>query len=133
MVAYLQAEDQAIRDQLAAGLAATSEPKELLELLVVSIGDLVCGAGFHGCPFINAAAEFPDPTSAVHQVVLTHRAWFRQSLTDLLAAAGHDDPAAGAQTLVMLRDGAMAGGYLDDSQTVRAGLAHAVEIFIARQ
>ena len=43
-----------------------------------TVGEMVCGADFRGCAFINAAAEFPDATSPVRQVVQAHGSGWRR-------------------------------------------------------
>ena len=78
---------------------------------------------FHtrGCPFINASAEFPDPDSEVRRVVRRHRDWFRATLADVVRAAGIADPEDKAAALVLLRDAALVGAYLDpDDDPVEA-------------
>jgi AcrR family transcriptional regulator len=114
--AYLQEQDTLIR-------RATVPAGETYEEKVVSvfdaIGEYACGPGFRGCAFINAAAEYPDPAHPVRQVVAAHRAWFRTTLEDLLAAAGHPDAARTATMLLMLRDGLVVAGGLDDAEEAR--------------
>lgn len=90
----------------------------------------ICIAGFRGCPFINAAAEYPDPASPIHRAVLAHRSWFRGMLAELIGAIGIRDAERAADTLVMLRDGAMVGGYLDTPDTIRARLTAAVDTLL---
>ncbi|MDR6980863.1 AcrR family transcriptional regulator [Streptomyces sp. 3330] len=113
VLAYLRGRDGAIRAQFAAGTAIAGSPEQMLDLLIAGISDDACGEGFRGCPFINAAAEYPDPDHNVRRAIGEHRTWFRQALTSLAAACGHPDPRGAAATLVLLRDGAMVGGYLD--------------------
>jgi AcrR family transcriptional regulator len=127
VAAYLTDRDQAIRVACASAEAHGEDPAETLRLIMHAIGDELCGGGFRGCPFINAAAEFPDPDSPVHRAVLTHRSWFRSTVIDLLTRAGARQPESAARTLVMLRDGAMVGGYLEDAAATRAALVEAVE------
>jgi hypothetical protein len=45
--------------------------------------------------------------------VASHRAWFRATLEQLVTDAGIPDPRERAGELVLLRDAAMVGGYLD--------------------
>jgi AcrR family transcriptional regulator len=89
------------------------------------VGDFACGAGFRGCPFINASAEFPDPAHPVRVAVSEHRAWFRGALRELAVDVGHPDPDHATSVLVMLHDGALQGGELDDPEAVRATLRRA--------
>lgn len=127
VLAYLEARDQAVRAQAAQAAAQASRPQELLDLVVRGIGDELCGPGFRGCPFINAAAEYPDPDHPVHRAVVAHRTWFEETVAGLLAAAGHPEPKAAAHMFLMLRDGAMVAGYLGDSETARRRLVRAAE------
>ena len=117
--AYLGVEDANIRAALEGAEAAVEDPEALLALVVESLAEDVARHHTRGCPFINAAAEYPDPASGVRIAVGTHRAWFRGALERLLGAAGSPDPAAAAGELVLLRDAAMVGGYLDGWDVVR--------------
>lgn len=113
VLAYLRGRDASIRARMAAAYADTGTPQQVLDLLIAGISEEACGPGFRGCPFINAAAEYPDPEHAVRRLIDEHRTWFRDTLAALAEACGHPDPPTAAVTLVMLRDGAMVGGYLD--------------------
>lgn len=117
--AYLGVEDATIRDAFARAREVTDEPHALLGLVIDGLADDVARLHTRGCPFINAAAEYPDPASGVRQAVGEHREWFRGELEALLAAADAGDPATAAGQLVLLRDAAMVGGYLDGWERVR--------------
>ncbi|TMR28576.1 TetR/AcrR family transcriptional regulator [Nonomuraea zeae] len=88
------------------------------------------GAGptYRGCPFVNTAAEYPDPAHPVRQAIAAHRRWTRDTYRDLLAADGHPDPERTADVLLMVRDGLVVGFELDDPATVRT----AVEDMLSR-
>jgi transposase len=79
-----------------------------------SIGELGRDPGYRGCPFVNAAAEYPDPHHPVRQAIADHRAWFRELLRNLLAADGRPDAERTADILVALKDGLLVGADLDD-------------------
>ena len=117
--AYLGVEDATIRGAFSRAREVTDEPRELLGLVIEGLADDVARLHTRGCPFINAAAEYPDPASAVRRAVGDHREWFRSELEALLAAADVDDPTTAAGQLVLLRDAAMVGGYLDGWERVR--------------
>ncbi len=121
VVAYLGVEDANIRAALDQAQAAMGEhPVELLGLVIEGLAEDVALHHTRGCPFINAAAEYPDPMSSVRQAVDTHRAWFREQLRRALEAADTTaDPVEAAGELVLLRDAAMVGGYLDGWDRVR--------------
>ncbi|MGV9704796.1 TetR/AcrR family transcriptional regulator [Streptomyces sp. NPDC003483] len=129
--AYLEATDQGIRDRVTAAGKEIPSPAEFLLAVARGIGAEVCGTGFRGCPFINAAAEYPDPASPVHQAVLRHRAWFREVLRDAFMRLGVAGPERSADAMVALRDGAMVAGYLGDAPTAGAVLEHGVTVLVA--
>ena len=118
VTAYLQLEDATIRGYFEAAAPAARDPDEMLELIIEGIADDLSRNHTRGCPFINAAAEYPDPASAVRRTVKAHRDWFRGSLQRSLEAAGRPDAATAASALVLLRDAAFVGGYLDGADAV---------------
>ena len=123
-VAYLekQAErERAMLEGAREGVDATGA----LTTIATIIGAGACSPGFRGCPFINASAEFADPDEPVRHVVDTHRAWTVEFFASIAADAGVDDADATASQLMMLRDGAMVGGYLSDAERVAETLAQA--------
>jgi AcrR family transcriptional regulator len=119
VLAYLNHEDELIRSQFASAAHDAATPSHLLELLVHGVAEDAARHHLRGCPFINAAAEFPDPDSAVRQLIGQHREWFRTTLEDALRTAGRDEPAAKARSLVFLRDAVLIGSYLDAPGEVR--------------
>lgn len=130
VVAHVQWQDHLIRTAVEAGMTSLSAG-EAIDAFFVGLAGQICGQGFRGCPFINAAVEYPDPTHPVRLAVEAHRAWLRDAFTALLAADGHPEPATTAASLVLLRDGAMIGGYLDQSKAVQSTLHAAVGRLIA--
>ncbi|MCX4460747.1 TetR/AcrR family transcriptional regulator (plasmid) [Streptomyces sp. NBC_01340] len=129
--AYLEATDQQIRDHITAAEKEISSPADFLAAVAHGIGEELCGQGFRGCPFINAAAEYPDPSSVIHQAVLRHRVWFREVLRSAFRRLGSASPEQSANSMVALRDGAMVAGYLGDAQAARAVLVHGVTVLVA--
>lgn len=113
VLAYLRTAHIAIRAELEAR-SQDAEPFDLLRAIAGGVAQDVCRPGFRGCAFINAGAEYADPTSPVRQLVDEHRAWFQQLLVSTFQAAGHGDPGAPADHFALLRDGAMVRGYLSD-------------------
>lgn len=122
--AYLDSEDAYIRGMFA-GVADLEDPQKKLALLIEGLAADIQTRHTRGCPFINASAEYPDPDSPVRRTVASHRAWFRSTLEQLLTEAGVDDPAERAGELVLLRDAAMVGGYLDGWPGVEAAFTTA--------
>lgn len=65
-----------------------------------------------GCPFLLAAAEFPEPGSRGHEVARRHKAQLRARLRAMAAEAGAEDPGAVGDQLVLLMDGAFVAARL---------------------
>ena len=122
VLAYLQGEDRQLRELFAEAGAASSDPDVLLELVIGGIEQDIRDRHTRGCPFINAAAEYPD-AGPVRELIADHREWFRATLEQLATAAGLDDPADAAASLVLLRDAALVGGYLDGQERVAPAFA----------
>lgn len=132
VLAYLANEDEMLRAMFAAaGAAAGTDPDELLSAVVDGIAADIRDRHTRGCPFINAAAEYPDAAGAVRQLIGEHREWFRATLQAVAESAGLTDPADVAASLVLLRDAALVGGYLDGDARVRPAFERTARSVIA--
>ncbi|MEV4347693.1 TetR/AcrR family transcriptional regulator [Actinoplanes sp. NPDC049596] len=132
VLAYLQEADRAVRNQAEQAVAAGLPPTETVRALGRSIAAGIRSPGFRGCAFLNAVAEYPDPTSPVHQAVLSHRQWFLDTVTGLLTQVRPSSAEPAARHFVMIRDGAMAAGCLFDpdliSETFLRGVERLLEV-----
>ncbi|MFJ9870994.1 TetR/AcrR family transcriptional regulator [Streptomyces sp. NPDC101165] len=127
VVAYLLTKD-AYYKEVAEPLSAAHPPAEAIDLIFEAIAEHARERGFRGSPFLNAAAEYPDADHPVRILVTAHRDWIRGLFRDLLTRLGHTDPESAAGALLMLYDGAMAAGYLDDSTAAHKTLLDAVRL-----
>jgi AcrR family transcriptional regulator len=98
-----------------AAVAAIGErsPRDTVLAMFDQIADAADNPGYRGCPFLNAAAEYPDPDSPVRRAIDTHRRWKQGVLRDLLAADSYPDPDRTAEILTLLADGLLVIGHLD--------------------
>ena len=122
VAAYLDRQSAQIRE--AAG-TLPEDPCEALSALAQAMSSEACRPGFRGCPFINAAAEYPAADHPVRAAVRRHRDWFRGLVAGLAGRLGAENPELAADQLIMLRDGAMVHGYVPDPQTVAGSLLQA--------
>lgn len=121
VVAHLERRAELERAGIGAAIEhADGDPDRTLELIAGSLGTMSCEPGFRGCPFINAAAEYPDGESAVRQMVDRHRAWCKETFARIIDPLDLPDPAGVAADLMLLRDGAMVAGYLDGEKALAA-------------
>jgi AcrR family transcriptional regulator len=131
VLAYVEALDHLGREAVAA--LPRQPPREMIAAILGRISDAVAGGDYRGCPFLNAAAEYPDPKSPVRQAIDARRAWYHGVLQDLLAADGDPAPSVSASLLVALSDGLLETAYLDGPAGVSALLGQALERLLARR
>jgi AcrR family transcriptional regulator len=97
-----------------------TSPREIVLAILGMLGPIGREPNYRGCAFINAAAEYPDPSHPAREAVAAHRRWFRATLHDLLVEDDHPDPERTADILVVLRDGIAVGCDLDDPAVTSA-------------
>jgi len=133
VVAYLEGRAAIERAGIGGAVErAGGDPETTLRMISEGLGAVACSPGFRGCPFINAAAEYPDADSPVRQIVDTHRGWYRTTFQQLIAPLDLPDPAAVADELMLLRDGAMVAGYLGDPAAAGGAFLRACQAVIRR-
>jgi AcrR family transcriptional regulator len=131
IVAYLESRAELERNGVDAAIAYGKGDVDVsLGLMADHTGAAACSPGFRGCPFINAAAEYPDPESAVRKLVDAHRDWWTSAFERLVAPLGLADPAAIADDLMLLRDGIMVAGYLGEPTKVAASFLRSCQAVI---
>ena len=123
IVEYITARHTTVRANVEQLIADGPNAESVLRGFVAAIIAEIDSVGFRGCPFINAAAEFPNSEHPVRQVVTAHREWYVETLAELLKEMGHPVPGDAADELLLARDGALSGGYAGDSIAASAALA----------
>ncbi|TAM67696.1 MAG: TetR/AcrR family transcriptional regulator [Microbacteriaceae bacterium] len=127
IVAYVTGRDRSAREFIARERETLGDPKAVLRSLARNIVREAARDKFHGCPYINAAAQFSDPAHPVRIAVTEHRTWYRDTLIELLTEMRHPNPEDGADDLLLARDGALSGGNVGDPVTANAALLRAFE------
>jgi AcrR family transcriptional regulator len=85
-----------------------------------------------GCPFIDAAAEFPDPGSAVHSYAREQKLRMVQLIGPLVADLGCREPDALAEQLAILADGAASRAMVLDAPDYGRHARAAAEVLLAQ-
>ncbi|MEV5976653.1 helix-turn-helix domain-containing protein [Streptomyces sp. NPDC052114] len=85
-----------------------------------------------GCPFIDAAAEFPDPQSAVHSYAREQKLRMVELVTALVGELGCREPDALAEQLVTLADGAASRAMVLDEADYGRHARAAAEVLLER-
>jgi AcrR family transcriptional regulator len=118
--------EQSHRQRRNAEESTAATPRETLLTAFEQMCQFGTEPTYRGCPFINTAAEYPDPAHPVRQAIDEHREWNRRLFHDLLVADGHPDPAGAAEILMLLKDGLAVGFDLDEPEPVRGAVRKAV-------
>ena len=130
VLAYLDRADVAWLGALrTAAQAAGPRPRDQLVGMFDALDSACRRDGYHGCAFINTAAEVP-PGSPVHARTVAHKQAVRDWVHQLSAQAGAGDPDALSGGLTLILDGALAAGVLDADPTVPAAAARAAAALV---
>jgi len=69
-------------------------------------------SGYRGCGLTNAAVEYPEPEHPARAVAVGHKLELRRRLNEMAAGMGAGDPAALADGLLLLIEGAFVSSQL---------------------
>ena len=83
-----------------------ASPLAQLRALFDAVENILEEENFRGCVFVNASIEFPLPHEPAHVAAAKSKAAFEQMIREIAAQAGADDPAALAQELALIMEGA---------------------------
>jgi len=131
IVEYVRHRHEKVKSDVEPIVAGAADPETALRELFAMTERETQRDGFRGCPFVNAATEYPDPRHPVRAVVAEHRDWYTATFASLLKDLKHPLPGDAADDLMLIRDGAMAGAYAGDFVAVGAALARALSRIMA--
>lgn len=95
-------------------LARSGSPARSVARVFDTLNRSLSQPDFRGCPFINAAAEFPGQDGPVAEVIQSHRAHVHQLFVDLLSTLPSTSRRRElVDQLVLLYDGTMISAQLD--------------------
>ena len=109
IVAYLEQRNAEFWQQWDQRFAPFAEdPRALLDAITDYLARRTTQAGYRGCPFINYAVEFPDPSHPGHRVVDVNKREWRRRFTAIAEALGAPKPKLLADGLLLLIEGTYA-------------------------
>ena len=108
-------------------------PREQMRALFRSLAKRAARADWRGCPFTNAATEFPEPDHPARHVAERNKRELRRRLLDLARALDARRPAQLADQLVLLFEGAYASAQTFGADGPAAAVAEAADALIAAQ
>ena len=128
--AVLQSRDEEFMELMAAFVDAyptVKRPQAYLDFLAEWGGAL----DFHGCMFINAAAEYADPSAMPHVQAKAHKARVKDYLKRICREAQLDDPEVFAAQLFLVGEGLIVATQVSGYARTNFELAKRMLGFIA--
>lgn len=109
-------------EEILAGLATAADeagksPERRLLAVFDWLEKLFGRRDFQGCAFVRAISEYPDTDHPVHRAAWGHKMAVRKFLIGLAREAGAKDPAALADHLRLLIDGALVAAHATGKTT----------------
>jgi AcrR family transcriptional regulator len=108
MLAVLEMKNVWLQDLLRTTVLQRNDPTpvERLRGLFDVVQQFVDSDDFHGCLFVNVAMEFPLQHEPAHRAAALHKRAIEALVCELAAQAGAANPAALAQELCLVMEGA---------------------------
>lgn len=95
--------------------ASVADPYQRLLVMFDKLENRLAVPGFRGCAALNFASEVADSDSRVSDIARRHKETERQYIEDNARAAGLANPAELSHTLMLLMNGALSLGQLQNS------------------
>ncbi|ULL16397.1 TetR/AcrR family transcriptional regulator [Paenibacillus sp. H1-7] len=133
-VAYLEARDELKVEKLERlRQLYPSSPKEQLGALIRDVTEQMGMPDYRGCPFLNAAVEFPDRDHPAHVKLLDIQRSFWSRVQELAREGGARQPEELTAQLRMLYEGFVMKRYLDKSDLDSEYFRKAAELLLEKQ
>lgn len=119
ILAALRRKDERFRNWLVRTVEGnTNDPRLRLLAVFDALEQWFSAPDFHGCMFINAAAEFGDLADPIHASAAEHKRLVRNYLEILAAQAGARNPRQLAQQISLLVDGAVVTAHVSGESSI---------------
>ncbi|MEO5901416.1 MAG: helix-turn-helix domain-containing protein [Ilumatobacteraceae bacterium] len=110
VVACVQLHAARWRDHVAvAARRRTGKPAERVAFVFDLLAKGFVDPAYRGCPFINTAAEYPEPDGSVAMTIAAHRLQVRALFVELLAPVAAARRRECADQLLLIYDGSLVG------------------------
>jgi AcrR family transcriptional regulator len=109
------------------------EPRRQLKALFGSLAERTTRPNWRGCPFTNAATEFPEADHPARKIAEANKRELRRRLQALADAVGARRPAALADQLVLLFEGAYTTAQTFGADGPAKAVADAADALVAAQ
>jgi hypothetical protein len=110
--------------------ANSPTPREKILAFFQALQNYVKTPACYGCPFLNAATEYPETDYPGHQVALEHKQSVRARFRQLAKEAGAAKPEVLADQLFLLMDGSYMASRMFGAKNPAAHVAEAARVLI---
>lgn len=124
---YMEAQRDRAVSELEDVISSPNQADGALGRIGTHILDTIDQPGYRGSPFINAAAEYPDPAHPVRVLTTRHQEYLAARFTTVFDAAGHPMPGEAADDLLIAMNGAMTWVYVGDPIAARAAFRRTLD------
>ena len=133
IVAYLQDSNAKFWAWFDEAISSADDPSGRLLAFFQALEKLAMTPTCFGCPFLNAVVDFPEREHPAHAVALKHKQAVRLRFVELAEATGARDPAALADQLFLLMDGAFMAVRMFGPDSPALRVAQAAQALIEAQ
>lgn len=131
ILAALRRRDERFRNWLVRTIEGSAkDPRQRLLAVFDALEEWFLGPDFHGCMFINAAAEFGDIADPIHATAAEHKRLVGNYLEALAADAGATKPHQLAQQISLLVDGAVVAAHVSGDPGVAKTARATAEVLV---
>lgn len=127
IVAYLKDSDDLFWNNFEEITKDAPTAREKLLAFFKSLQEYIMTPACYGCPFLNVATEYPETKYPGHQVAIDHKQSVRVKFRQLAKEAGAKNPAALADQLFLLMDGAYMASRMFGTKSAKNPAAHLAE------
>jgi AcrR family transcriptional regulator len=121
----------ALTTRVAAAMASPGDPEAPILAVFDWLADWVGSPDFHGCLFIKAASEYPDPQDLPRQAAVAFKESCRSLLEGLCRDLPAADPQALARQLQLLLEGVLVMAFLQRNPQAARDARQAAEKLVA--
>ncbi|HET7143665.1 MAG TPA: TetR/AcrR family transcriptional regulator [Anaerolineales bacterium] len=130
IVAYLKDSNEVFWKNFEQITKDAPTPREKILAFFQALQDYVRTPVCYGCPFLNAATEYPETDYPGHQVALEHKQSVHARFRQLAKEAGAAKPEVLAGQLFLLMDGAYMSSRMFGTKNPAAHVAEGARILI---
>ena len=131
ILAAIRHRDERFRNWLVRTVEGSAkDPRQRLLAVFDAFGQWISGGDFHGCMFVNAAAEFGNLAHPIHAAAAEHKRLVCNYLETLADEAGAKKPRQLARQITLLVEGAVVTAHVSGDRNAAETARAAAEVLV---